>query len=780
MATTAFFHVRFALQDDPGLYLVYPRDDGQECQCDIFVVHGWRGGATKTWRHRRTGIVWFNDLLPNLLRSADADTARIWTFGYPASLSFQTSTIHSFAQNLLHSVKNARTGQEHRKIIWVCHSLGGIVVKKALIDASLDPQYQSIRNATTGIVFLGTPHRGSAAADLGGTIANVVAAAIPGFRILNRDLLNNLRRNNQTLIEISGNFSRICASINIHSFFETVPQGGQVIVDSTSAILDLTNETVRFGLNSNHQDLGKFRDQFDSNWIAVSSSIRELVLMTNSYQRSPPPRSLINSYPPPPPPPRPAPAPRQSPAGAQPPPGQQTWEGQTGWGQTGRGQTGRGQPSSTYPTQNSSQSQISFSPESQSAPRQPQTKQSPRESRPPTPRAPDPDDPEVELCDVCMESIRSSDPKVQCTECYDYDLCLACYQKGRVSKSHKTSHKVSHVSYTELVSFDDMIPVSESVNPVTCPAPDGRVNWTVSDIAPNTPWNNTDHTISYRVLHLYENDSHARFLAHCKPGHYGVAMDIDLEFASALGAQARQTLLARPESAGRLRVTIGKIKNTQQFFGTKFEQEDSFTDETLMPNSLPSRLLEPGFWGGISPIRVDQAKIIFQSGRILDIHGRRGASVAIGIIVQWSQAAFFAAPWKDPVVSLSLGPIRLFNVVSYSEPYIRAPPPPEATAAPDPPPPPPATQREDESNYEADREPSVEEFLQALLQIRQEVQNREERARLEALVRIELQRQDQAKKEAVASLYMEAMQEMMNEALAEEQRRRGQEELESR
>jgi len=100
---------------------------------------------------------------------------------------------------------------------------------QALIDASLDPQYQPIRNATSGMVFLGTPHRGSAAADIGATVANVAAAAIPGFRILNRDLLKDLRRNSHALAEISGNFSRICASINIHSFFETVPQGGQVV-----------------------------------------------------------------------------------------------------------------------------------------------------------------------------------------------------------------------------------------------------------------------------------------------------------------------------------------------------------------------------------------------------------------------------------------------------------------------------------------------------------------------------------------------------------------------
>lgn len=48
----------------------------------IIVVHGLRGGATKTWQHAQTGVVWFQDLLPGLLRSLQADKARIWTFGY--------------------------------------------------------------------------------------------------------------------------------------------------------------------------------------------------------------------------------------------------------------------------------------------------------------------------------------------------------------------------------------------------------------------------------------------------------------------------------------------------------------------------------------------------------------------------------------------------------------------------------------------------------------------------------------------------------------------------
>jgi len=71
------------------------------------------------------------------------------------------------------------------------------------------------------------------------------------------------------------------------------------------------------------------------------------------------------------------------------------------------------------------------------------------------------------------------------------------------------------------------------------------------------------------------------------------------------------------------------------------------------------------------------------------------------------------------------------------------------------------------------------------MQIQREVQNREERARLEALLKIELQRQEKAKRDAVAVLYAqamkhaldEAMAEVLEEAIQEEKRRRQEVEL---
>lgn len=52
------------------------------------------------------------------------------------------------------------------------------------------------------------------------------------------------------------------------------------IVNRESAVLNVTNEVVRYPLRVTHQEMGKFRDAWDQNWQTVASSILELVLLT--------------------------------------------------------------------------------------------------------------------------------------------------------------------------------------------------------------------------------------------------------------------------------------------------------------------------------------------------------------------------------------------------------------------------------------------------------------------------------------------------------------------
>ena len=49
----------------------------------------------------------------------------------------------------------------HRPLIFISHSLGGLLVKQALIEARLnDRKYRCLRASTCGLVFFATPHAG--------------------------------------------------------------------------------------------------------------------------------------------------------------------------------------------------------------------------------------------------------------------------------------------------------------------------------------------------------------------------------------------------------------------------------------------------------------------------------------------------------------------------------------------------------------------------------------------------------------------------------------------
>lgn len=90
------------------------------------------------------------------------------TFGYNSKImpvlgAANQSNIFSHARNLLYELESKRRLAPDRHLIFVVHSLGGIIVKEALRRSEVDPdpKVKKILYSTTGIFFFGTPHRGS-------------------------------------------------------------------------------------------------------------------------------------------------------------------------------------------------------------------------------------------------------------------------------------------------------------------------------------------------------------------------------------------------------------------------------------------------------------------------------------------------------------------------------------------------------------------------------------------------------------------------------------------
>jgi hypothetical protein len=108
-------------------------------------------------------VFWPKDLLKE-----DFPNARIMTFGYNTRITqgyhaTHQGNIFSHARDLLYRLEAKRRNAAERDLVFIAHSLGGILVKEVLRRSEIDPdsKINKIFQSTTGVFFFGTPHRGS-------------------------------------------------------------------------------------------------------------------------------------------------------------------------------------------------------------------------------------------------------------------------------------------------------------------------------------------------------------------------------------------------------------------------------------------------------------------------------------------------------------------------------------------------------------------------------------------------------------------------------------------
>ncbi|KAI9762477.1 MAG: hypothetical protein M1840_001237 [Geoglossum simile] len=247
-------------------------------EVDIVAIHGINGHPLMTWTHE-DGVCWIRDFLPGHLPGA-----RIFTFGYESKVAFTLSTggLGDFARSLLVALTGTRKSREERRrsIIFVCHSMGGIVVKKALIIAALEPQhFINIRESTTAILFLGTPHRGSSTTELPKVLANIARIGTSWFTgFMRPDLLRSLAKGSKELGEISVAFRTQVASMRIVSFVEqkATPPFSKRVVGDQSAIMGIPNEHIIPMQGCDHCGICRFASESSHSYKAVRNVLEEV------------------------------------------------------------------------------------------------------------------------------------------------------------------------------------------------------------------------------------------------------------------------------------------------------------------------------------------------------------------------------------------------------------------------------------------------------------------------------------------------------------------------
>jgi len=213
-----------------GLFeLAKGRHDGEKT-IDVVAVHGLQGDLYQTWTHEN-GTMWLESILPDR-----TPYARIMTFGYDSTIAFSSSAakLEDKSIELINRLSMKRSSVESgstKPIVFVCHSLGGILVKKALVIAherSSDPHYKSILDNTKAIAFLGVPHRGSDAAWWFSFAASSLKGATLGMST-HTALVKDLQKASSTLANISKQFVDRGKSLKIYTFYETRRLSGIVV-----------------------------------------------------------------------------------------------------------------------------------------------------------------------------------------------------------------------------------------------------------------------------------------------------------------------------------------------------------------------------------------------------------------------------------------------------------------------------------------------------------------------------------------------------------------------
>jgi hypothetical protein len=133
-ATTAVNDTSSLSQERYGIFVFQDKSATDDGIIDIIAVHGLNGhyDDTWTWTSGNQGEKrnWLKDFLPQQIPNA-----RIMSYGYNSAVQFSKSAanISNFAEQLLNDLVAERDtpAKKTRPIIFICHSLGGIVFKKA-------------------------------------------------------------------------------------------------------------------------------------------------------------------------------------------------------------------------------------------------------------------------------------------------------------------------------------------------------------------------------------------------------------------------------------------------------------------------------------------------------------------------------------------------------------------------------------------------------------------------------------------------------------------------
>jgi hypothetical protein len=250
-------------------------------KADVVFIHGLGGDAFTTWAHAKEPAAswphWLGKEFPQI---------RVWSLGYAASPTRWARLLRLIGRGSRDSGYGMalpdralqvldlmlQRGLGEFPLLFICHSLGGLLAKQILRKSSeaADPRMQQVARNTRAVLFLATPHAGAMLASFADAFRTVFGPTVS---------IENLREHDAHLRDLFDwyrNYS-LRSQTQTATYFELrCVRGVLPIVNPTSAHPGVGMDPV--GLDEDHLSIAKPLDSEAQVCGAARNLLRNYVL----------------------------------------------------------------------------------------------------------------------------------------------------------------------------------------------------------------------------------------------------------------------------------------------------------------------------------------------------------------------------------------------------------------------------------------------------------------------------------------------------------------------
>ncbi|KAI1738519.1 hypothetical protein F4680DRAFT_425179 [Xylaria scruposa] len=276
---------------------LYPLDNHDvAAEIDIVLVPGLGANPEESWRSESTKFNWTTEALVK-----DFPKSRVLLYKYQSAWTGALKVkqfMANIAMAMLTSLQSMRKKCQRRPIVFIGHSMGGLVIAKAITIADQRrDKFPIMFEAIAAAAFFGTPFGGAAAASAAAMYAHIAEKI--GLATSSK-LLDLMKEGDEGLRELKHEFMRLSGKlspkIELFCFYEekptdfskiaglptlfgltkaAIPKQYADFVTRDSATLPGVDE---LGLASNHRDLVKFDGHKDARWSQfVRDPLRKII-----------------------------------------------------------------------------------------------------------------------------------------------------------------------------------------------------------------------------------------------------------------------------------------------------------------------------------------------------------------------------------------------------------------------------------------------------------------------------------------------------------------------